>query len=388
MLLPWRWRKRLTTVLEWSAVDKALIMIALLIPLYFQYLLWSFYVFSRSDRDRLIHVDLAQRLVWIEVFLIFAGSALVLIGLMIRKRWPDLMLFQYVALQFYGLSLVAVSYPIGTMSFCCGIVLLGAPIFGFILLDRVAVWLASLSSLVAVVGLSYATAYDYLPYAPVRVPPSDQSSTLFWMNSTLFFAAPFLVFFTFMADQLLAWWREREARIHKLSRTDALTGLHNRRSILDLLEQEVARAQRQQQPLSVVILDLDHFKKINDTWGHPTGDRVLQTAARVLGDSVRSGDHVGRYGGEEFMLILPGVAENEARQVLERCRQQLVAEHILSDNQETLGVSASFGLVCQTPAQAAPPQRLIQCADEALYQAKALGRNRIECQALTAAMAV
>lgn len=384
MLLPRSWRKRLTAALEWSAVDKALVMIALLIPLYFQYLAWSFYVLTRPDRDRLINVELADHFMWVHVLLILAGSALVLLGWMIRKRWPDLMLFQYLALQFYALSLVMVSYPIGTMSFCAGVVLLGAPIFGFILLDRVAVWLASFSGLTALVGLSYATAYGYLPYAPVRVPPSDQASTLFWMNSTLFFAAPFLVFFTFMADQMLAWWREREARIHQLSRTDALTGLHNRRSILDLLDQEIARAQRQRQALSVVILDLDHFKKVNDTWGHPTGDRVLQTAATVLSGSVRNGDHVGRYGGEEFMLILPGANEGEARVVLERCRLALVAADIVSDSQERFTISASFGLVCQGQSQQAQPQHLIQCADKALYQAKARGRNRIESQTLVA----
>lgn len=384
MLLPRSWRKRLTAALEWSAVDKALVMLALLIPLYFQYLAWSFYVLSRPDRDRLIHVELADHFMWVHVLLILAGSALVLLGWMIRKRWPDLMLFQYLALQFYALSLVMVSYPIGTMSFCAGVVLLGAPIFGFILLDRVAVWLASFSGLTALIGLSYATAYGYLPYAPVQVPPSDQTSTVFWMNSTLFFAAPFLIFFTFMADQMLAWWREREARIHQLSRTDALTGLHNRRSILDLLDQAQARAQRQQQALSVVILDLDHFKKVNDTWGHPTGDRVLQTAAAVLTASVRNGDHVGRYGGEEFMLILPDADEREARAVLERCRVALVAADIVSDSQERFTISASFGLVCQGQRQQAQPQHLIQCADEALYQAKALGRNRIESQTLVA----
>ena len=384
MLLNRSLRLRLAAALEWSAVDKSLILIALLIPLYFQYILWSLYVLNRPDRDALIHVDVVQKFMVVEAWLILAGIGIVLIGLMLRRRWPNLQLFQYVALQFYALSLVLMSYSIGTLSFCSGVVLLGGPVFGFILHDRLPVWLAFITALIAIVGLSYASVFGYLPYAPVRMASSDPVSELFWMNSTLFFAAPFLIFLTLMADQMLAWWRVREERIHQLSRTDALTNLHNRRSILDLLEQELTRVQRKPAPLSVVILDLDHFKKVNDTWGHPMGDRVLQIAARVLRESVREGDHVGRYGGEEFMLVLPGTRLAEAMIVLERCRQQLVAADVVTDSQDRLQITASFGLVCQDRTPLLASQQLIQHADEALYAAKANGRNRIEVQALVA----
>lgn len=384
MLLNRSLRLRLAAALEWSAVDKSLILIAMLIPLYCQYILWSLYVLNRPDRDTLIHVDVVQKFMVVEAWLILVGIGIVMIGLMLRRRWPNLQLFQYVALQFYALSLVLMSYSIGTLSFCSGVVLLGGPVFGFILHDRLPVWMAFITALIAIVGLSYASVFGYLPYAPVRMASSDPVSEVFWMNSTLFFAAPFLIFLTLMADQMLAWWRMREERIHQLSRTDALTNLHNRRSILDLLEQELTRVQRKPTPLSVVILDLDHFKKVNDTWGHPMGDRVLQIAARVLHESVREGDHVGRYGGEEFMLILPGTRLADAMTVLERCRQQLVAADVLTDNQERLQITASFGLVCQDKTPLLASQQLIQHADEALYAAKANGRNRIEVQALVA----
>jgi diguanylate cyclase (GGDEF)-like protein len=384
MLLNRSLRLRLAAALEWSAVDKSLILIALLIPLYFQYILWSLYVLNRADRDMLVHVDVVHKFMIVEAWVILVGIGIALIGLMLRRRWPNLQLFQYVALQFYALSLVLMSYSIGTLSFCSGVVLLGGPIFGFILHDRLPVWLAFITALIAIVGLSYASVLGYLPYAPVRMASSDPVSDLFWMNSTLFFAAPFLIFLTLMADQMLAWWRVREERIHQLSRTDALTNLHNRRSILELLEQELTRLRRKPAPLSVVILDLDHFKKVNDTWGHPMGDRVLQIAARVLRESVREGDHVGRYGGEEFMLILPYTDLAEAMIVLERCRQQLIAAEVVTDDQDRLQITASFGLVCQDRTPLLASQQLIQHADEALYAAKANGRNRIEVQALAA----
>lgn len=384
MLLNRGLRLRLAAALEWSAVDKSLILIALLIPLYFQYILWSLYVLNRADRDMLVHVDVVHKFMIVEAWVILVGIGIALIGLMLRRRWPNLQLFQYVALQFYALSLVLMSYSIGTLSFCSGVVLLGGPIFGFILHDRLPVWLAFITALIAIVGLSYASVLGYLPYAPVRMASSDPVSDLFWMNSTLFFAAPFLIFLTLMADQMLAWWRVREERIHQLSRTDALTNLHNRRSILELLEQELTRLRRKPAPLSVVILDLDHFKKVNDTWGHPMGDRVLQIAARILRESVRESDHVGRYGGEEFMLILPDTDLAEAMIVLERCRQQLIAADVVTDDQDRLQITASFGLVCQDRAPLLASQQLIQHADEALYAAKANGRNRIEVQALVA----
>jgi diguanylate cyclase (GGDEF)-like protein len=384
MLLNRGLRLRLAAALEWSAVDKSLILIALLIPLYFQYILWSLYVLNRADRDMLVHVDVVHKFMLVEAWVILVGIGIALIGLMLRRRWPNLQLFQYVALQFYALSLVLMSYSIGTLSFCSGVVLLGGPIFGFILHDRLPVWLAFITALIAIVGLSYASVFGYLPYAPVRMASSDPVSDLFWMNSTLFFAAPFLIFLTLMADQMLAWWRVREERIHQLSRTDALTNLHNRRSILELLEQELTRLRRKPAPLSVVILDLDHFKKVNDTWGHPMGDRVLQIAARILRESVREGDHVGRYGGEEFMLILPDTDLAEAMIVLERCRQQLLAAEVVTDDQDRLQITASFGLVCQDRTPLLASQQLIQRADEALYAAKANGRNRIEVQALVA----
>lgn len=378
MLLNRGLRLRIAAALEWSPVDKSLITIAVLIPLYFQYVLWSLYVLNRPDRETLIHVDVVHQFMIIEAWLIAAGLSLALIGVMLRRRWPNLLAYQYITLQFYALSLVLMSYSIGTWSFCAGVVLLGGPIFGFILHDRLPVWLAFSTALIAVVTLSYASVLGHLPYAPVRMESTSASNELFWLNSTLFFAAPFLIFLTLMADQMLAWWREREARIHQLSRTDALTHLANRRSVLESLDQELIRIARHPAPLALVILDLDHFKKVNDTWGHPMGDRVLQIAARELQHALRAGDHVGRYGGEEFMLILPNTDLASARTVLERCRQHIAAADIKTDQGTRLMITASFGLACHESTSSISAHALIHAADEALYRAKANGRNRIE----------
>ncbi|WP_410211892.1 GGDEF domain-containing protein [Aquirhabdus sp.] len=375
------WRRYVSAALEWSSVDKGLILLAVIIPIFIQYFLWSLYVLNRADRETLINVNMAWSFVKIEIFLVIISLVIIVTGLYLRKKLPNLIFFQHIALQFFSLSLVLMSYSIGTASFCAGLVLLGAPVFGFILLDRKAVWWATGNALAALLALSYATAYDWLPYAPVMIPPSNHTSTLFWMNSFFFFAAPFFILIIIMADQLLVWWREREERIRVISRTDALTGIHNRMSILDFLNHEMVRAARLNEPLTIALLDLDHFKKVNDNWGHPTGDRVLKDAAKVFRQNIRNCDVLGRYGGEEFIIILPGADSEEGQKVIERCRTKLAETDILTDSESLIQVTASFGMV-SVHGQWVESHQLIQIADRALYQAKHNGRNRIEVASL------
>lgn len=370
-------RKHLSAALEWRSVDKGLILLVMIIPIYGQYLLWSLYVLSRPDREQLVNVPLTIEVMKIEVAFIIVGAMILLAGLYLRLKKPDSLIFQNIALHFFSLTLVAMSYSIGTASFCAGLVLLGAPVFGFILLDRKAVWGATITALIVLIALSYATVYDLIPYAPVMIPPSNHASHLFWMNSLFFFAAPFFIPIILMADQMLMWWREREDKIRHMSRTDALTGIHNRMSILNILDNEVIRAERTKSSLSMVILDLDHFKKVNDVWGHPTGDLVLKTAAKVLKHNIREIDALGRYGGEEFVIVLPSADQFEAQKIIERCRIKLSETEIFSENNTLIKVTASFGLV-SVDGHRVESHTLIKTADEALYLAKHSGRNRIE----------
>jgi two-component system, cell cycle response regulator len=154
---------------------------------------------------------------------------------------------------------------------------------------------------------------------------------------------------------------------------DGLTGLLNRNSILGKLAEEVSRAQRQSEPVSVLMADLDHFKSVNDTYGHLAGDAVLREAARRLKAASRSYDAVGRYGGEEFLILLPGCDGQDAWNQSERLREA-IADSPFPIEGGGLNVTCSFGL-SSTDTSAA--SRLVRSADEALYRAKAEGRNRI-----------
>jgi diguanylate cyclase (GGDEF)-like protein len=168
------------------------------------------------------------------------------------------------------------------------------------------------------------------------------------------------------------------ARLHGMverqALVDGLTGLANRRAASDALLAEVARAERLETPLSVVLADLDEFKEVNDVHGHAVGDEVLRVVAEVLRETLRESDVAGRWGGEEFLLLLPGADEQGAAQLAERVRVALAARSIPSVR--GLRVTASFGVA--EYAGETNPEQLLEAADGALYRAKRAGKDRVE----------
>lgn len=168
----------------------------------------------------------------------------------------------------------------------------------------------------------------------------------------------------------------REA-LREQATKDALTHLWNRSSIFDTLCRELARAARENTPVGVAMVDLDHFKSVNDNYGHFAGDAVLCEAARRMQNAIRQYDSIGRYGGEEFLILLPGCDEQTSLNQADRLRKQLASSG-MSLNETSLCVTASFGVTCAIPGQSWTPEDLIRKADEALYLAKKLGRNRAE----------
>ncbi|HAS82692.1 MAG TPA: diguanylate cyclase response regulator [Verrucomicrobia bacterium] len=155
---------------------------------------------------------------------------------------------------------------------------------------------------------------------------------------------------------------------------DPLTGLLNRRAILDHLHKELARARRHGDALAVGMCDIDHFKAINDTYGHQTGDEVLCTLTQILSGSLREYDAVGRMGGEEFLVITPLKAMIDPMPLFERLRQQ-VAERRMTTRSGELSVTVSIGVASVTAGNTV--DELLGAADAALYRAKAQGRNRV-----------
>lgn len=166
--------------------------------------------------------------------------------------------------------------------------------------------------------------------------------------------------------------------LRHLADADPLTGVFNRRAFLTLLDKGLSRAQRTQAPLAVLVVDLDHFKKINDTWGHQSGDDALRHFVRRAEQCLRREDVLGRQGGEEFAIFLPATDGAGAAKVAERLRVQVQAEPLQIDQRNML-VTVSIGVTLSTGDESA--EAVMQRADEAMYLAKKRGRNRVEMQA-------
>lgn len=165
-----------------------------------------------------------------------------------------------------------------------------------------------------------------------------------------------------------------EASLMKLSREDPLTGLYNRRTILDLLEEEINRVLRYKHPLSVLMMDIDHFKQINDQWGHPAGDEVLKSFAAKCQSVMRENDKMGRFGGEEFVMVLPETGTADASLVAERIREMTSEMNTKAKRGATeIPVTVSIGVT--TASDGDDVEAVIARADDAMYQAKSRGRN-------------
>lgn len=173
-------------------------------------------------------------------------------------------------------------------------------------------------------------------------------------------------------DQLIAAREQMKA----LATQDSLTGVWNKRAVSELLERELHRSQRIKLPVGVAMIDLDHFKLINDSHGHMAGDAVLEAVGGRLTAALRQYDLVGRFGGEEFLVVMPGCGENDAFNCCERLRLRIAAAPVSFEGR-SIDVTASIGAAVASGEIATHPRQLIGAADNALYAAKARGRNRV-----------
>ncbi|NOR24364.1 MAG: HDOD domain-containing protein [Desulforhopalus sp.] len=171
---------------------------------------------------------------------------------------------------------------------------------------------------------------------------------------------------------------KKNSILDNLANIDGLTGVYNHRYFQNILDQEINRAERHNTSLSIILIDIDHFKKVNDTYGHQVGDFILTEFAKTIKEHIRQYDILARYGGEEFVVILPETNTEDALVVGEKLRS-IIEQTPFQDNRETYHVTASFGQACSKPAveDNFDKNGLINQADQALYEAKEKGRNRV-----------
>ena len=359
---------------NWTLLNKTMLILSLSIFINLFMLAWDLFVLYQPQfypwvNLAVIHTHLSLGMIFMSVFI----GLLLLCHFCSQQRWVEKFM-PMLSVQLFTLVLLIHGYFVGSFSPATMVGYVGWAGVGLILFDRKIIYCALAPAAIVLLLLNYLSTFAGLPYAPLfNMEPMNQTVMHpFWVMSMFFFLVPLMLVCLFLFEILLSQWRIREATIATLSRIDPLTNVMNRRSIANQLEQ---LHQQRKALYSVVLLDLDHFKHINDNYGHDMGDQVLIQVAECLAQHVREQDMIGRFGGEEFILLLPNTTTEQAQHVAERCRIALTELNFVYE-QQPFSISASFGV--SSSQNASEPQQIIRQADQALYAVKTAGRNQVQ----------
>ena len=379
-------RLSLRYLLDWNDRDKCYLlawMIAVL-QVFFWIMLILIAHFSEFSRTYISSTGMALSHKAFSAGIIF-NLIFVIWGWWLRHRKHESRTYVRAFLYFFSLPFILIGQLIGYFHPMLGITLLGAGLTGSILfgLNRI------IGPFLVAVGLTLllitANIYGLLEHAPLltEYPISKHHISGAWALIILIISLPFAIGAFVITQLLLLRWHEREEGMRQLSLTDELTTLPNRRAVLKQGEYEIKRARRKQAPFTLAILDIDHFKKVNDTWGHEAGDKVLAELSRILADTLRGADMIGRFGGEEFVILLPDTPTGLAVSALERFRQMIEAHTFTLNHSTHIQITVSFGVcLVEHVKESTNLIDILRLADKALYRAKTNGRNRVESDTL------
>lgn len=349
------------------------------------WLSWKIYIYFQHDLWRYVNIDLLKECIPLNLSVIFILIALMIPCWLLRENAKAQLILPYICVIFFGVSMCRDAYLTGIMSPATSITLVISVTLGLVLFERKLIYSSALICVGILGWLLHQTIKGELVYAPLfitleMVDPTE--STIFWTFTMLWFMFPILLGGMLLLEILLTQWRRREKKVHTLSQIDPLTGLFNRRTTHDRLNQLIKAKNTDAAMHAVILLDLDLFKNINDVYGHSVGDEVLKLVANNLQNNIRDEDMVGRFGGEEFIIILSNTSRQQTEDIAERCRTELMKLRLSDSNAEELVITASFGVACFKAGQTTI-DTILKEADEALYQAKHLGRNQIVLNEMT-----
>lgn len=334
-----------------------------------------------------VNLEVAETLRYKGMYLLFFGLVLICASVYFKQTQNLPLWFRNFIILYFGLPYVWVSYYNGLTTATTALFTLGITVVGLFLFNQRIVLLACSMCVSLIVILTLGIHMGYVPQPDLFILGEDGSQSNVWLITQFVFDVPMLAILLFIICFLLKGLGDREQTIRELSRTDELTNTWNRRYLMEQFDREISIAVRDSSPLSFIILDLDHFKKINDNYGHQVGDHILRQTSDVLRRCIRTTDVLGRYGGEEFGIVLPNCDEFTARKISERCRSEIqriiIAPTNSTKESQALCASASFGVASfsvrgLTPSSPAPTiESIIEQADKALYRAKHSGRNQV-----------
>ncbi len=360
--------------MNWDTLKKCILILVLGCCVNLIWLVWETYVLLNSEYWHVVNVNLLRhKLVINSIFFITLLGLIYPCYALQKQAWVKRFL-PYIAIGILIISLCYNGYMIGVFSPVTMVIYICLIAVGLVLFERKIVYAMLVPATCFLTFSGYLSFIDVMPYSPLFTINGKLFYNGFWLFSMLYFIAPILVTCLILFEILLSQWRHRERLIQHLSQTDPLTNALNRRSINQSLNE---LHHDKNCPYAIVLLDLDHFKNINDQFGHHMGDTVLIAVSQKLGLHLRESDVVGRFGGEEFILILKQSSALKARQIAERCRAAIEDLVIQNEDGHAIRITASFGIALATDKL--KPQQLVDQADKALYAAKASGRNQIKC---------
>lgn len=373
--------------LERTNVEKALIVAAISLAARLVNALAIHVSSARASFRAVVHVEvlaILERSLWAMVGF---WAAMVVWGLVIRRRAEEAVLYVTLAVQGVVVTGVWVAYLSGHYASQAVLILVGFLVLCYLAFPRYLYRPAAAVAGVLFVAASVAERLEWIPYGPLFVvAPGGQGAhpdrAIAFLGLWMISMALFLIGGTVVFN--VRRLRASEALLREESRTDALTGLPNRRYLLETARHQLAHAARHHLPISVLVIDVDRFKEINDRFGHHAGDRVLTVLARTLRDTIREEDTIARFGGDEFVAVLPGADFRDAERVAERCRRN-VEQAEFSLGGSTTRVTVTVGAAQYQGAAILTPEQIIARADRALYRAKEAGRNCVRFGAVTGA---
>lgn len=361
-------------VINWDNFKKGILLLIFCATIQICATIWYVICFSLPVTKQWLDPDFFRpRLIW-SIICIVINLVATWIGIVYRHHPFWRKFIEYFSPIFFGVIMVYSSYTLGIYSPVTVAGLVNFILLGLVFYERKILYIAAIPVILFIAVMCFLSSIDYVRYAPAfseKLNNSVLHKNWFWVFAMAQLYLPIFLVTIFLFETLLSQWHKRESQIDQLSKKDALTGVFNRRFVGGFIEN------LKEKHYALVLMDLDFFKNVNDSYGHDVGDRVLCRVAAVLSANIRGHDIVGRYGGEEFVMVLPTTSILEAQMVAERCRKQIEIECFMANGRYPLKVSASFGITISSEALSA--EQVMKQADQALYVAKEKGRNQVRC---------
>jgi diguanylate cyclase (GGDEF)-like protein len=364
--------------LHWAPVDKATAFLVGSVPFVAGYVIRISYLLTHPEEEPYIARSSLAVVMGILVLTLLAAVVALVVWRSIRRRDPAHPVYTRGVLGVWFATIGLTTYFVGPFTSPILAALLGGAMAVLVFFEIDVARFAITIGLGIVVMTGVAERLGLIPYGPLfaHVFGGEFRPTHAFVLVNAFFVSALFAAVLSLFAVVMRMWRKSDAEVHLLAITDPLTSLSNRRNFMERLELELSRSRRYDDRLALVLMDVDHFKDVNDAYGHVTGDRVLVAIARDgLVPALRAVDLAGRFGGEEFAVILPATDLDGAMVVAERLRAR-VAE-IEVDGPGSRRITASFGVAAVPEVGADDVVGLIRAADEALYRAKAEGRDRV-----------